>query len=168
MAGYCSLFKTAWGVGEVTANEAGLLQVLLPDYSGNKREESTLSTIYHESIESPLTMEAARLLCRYFDGEHIVFDLRLDTSKWTKFSAAVYRVVCGIPYGELRSYGQIAIASGHPGAARAVGRVMASNRLPIVIPCHRVVAASGALTGYSAPGGLPVKAKLLRLEGAEY
>lgn len=97
----------------------------------------------------------------YFSGLRIGFDLPLDP-RGTSFQQLVWQELMRIPYGETRTYGQIAAAIGKPGAARAVG--MACNRNPIwlIIPCHRVVGRNGALTGYE--GGLDMKQKLLELE----
>ena len=80
------------------------------------------------------------------------------------FARRVLEACRRIPYGQTRSYAQLAAAAGSPGAARAVGRVMASNRVPLVIPCHRVVGSAGKLGGFSAPGGLETKRRLLDLE----
>lgn len=82
----------------------------------------------------------------------------------TEFQRQVIQYVRKIPYGRVESYGDVAAAVGFPGAARAVGTVMSSNRIPIIIPCHRVVAAGGKLGGYSAPRGIELKQWLLDLE----
>jgi methylated-DNA-[protein]-cysteine S-methyltransferase len=97
----------------------------------------------------------------YFCGNRLSFDLPLDPVG-SEFQIKVWRALCRIPYGETRSYGQIARAIGQPGAARAVGLANNHNPLPIVVPCHRVIGADGSLTGYG--GGLPRKRKLLDLE----
>jgi methylated-DNA-[protein]-cysteine S-methyltransferase len=91
----------------------------------------------------------------------------LDESQWSDFQRRVLSACRRIPYGKLQTYGQLAAAAGSPGAARAVGRVMATNPLPIVVPCHRVVGAAGDLRGYSARGGMEMKERLMKLEGAE-
>jgi methylated-DNA-[protein]-cysteine S-methyltransferase len=97
----------------------------------------------------------------YFCGNRTSFDLPLDLAG-TDFQIKVWRALCAIPYGETRTYGQIARALGQPGAARAVGLANNHNPVPIIVPCHRVVGADGTLTGYG--GGLPRKRKLLDLE----
>jgi methylated-DNA-[protein]-cysteine S-methyltransferase len=94
----------------------------------------------------------------YFAGTRQDFDLELDPAG-TDFQLRVWRVLRGIPYGQTRSYGQQAAELGEPGAARAVGAANGRNPLSIVVPCHRVVAASGALTGFA--GGITTKAWLL-------
>lgn len=110
----------------------------------------------------PLLREAARQLTAYFAGRRQQFDLPLRPSG-SPFQRAVWAALCEIPYGEVRSYRAIAERIGRPRAARAVGRANHLNPLPILIPCHRVIGASGALTGYG--GGLAVKERLLGIEG---
>lgn len=110
----------------------------------------------------PLLQEAARQLAAYFAGKLRRFELPLRPAG-TPFQQRVWAALCEIPYGEVRSYGAIAARIGSPKSARAVGRANHGNPLPIVIPCHRVIGASGALTGYG--GGLPIKEYLLRIEG---
>jgi len=114
------------------------------------------------SSNSPLLDEAERQLREYFDGARRTFDLPLSL-RGTPFQLSVWAALREIPYGETRTYGDIARRVGVPGGARAVG--MANNRNPIsiIIPCHRVIGASGSLVGYG--GGLDRKAYLLRLEG---
>jgi methylated-DNA-[protein]-cysteine S-methyltransferase len=106
---------------------------------------------------------ACRQLEQYFAGKRKVFDFPFDTSFGTPFQQAVWRACAKIPWGQTRSYGELAGAAGHPNAARAVGAAMGANRLLLVVPCHRVIASDGSLGGFGA--GLPVKAALLRLEG---
>ena len=115
--------------------------------------------------ETSLIKEAFRQLSEYFSGERKFFDLPIQT-KGTDFQEKVWDTLKQIPYGETRSYKDIATAIGNPKAVRAVG--MANNRNPImiVIPCHRVIGANGQLIGYG--GGLDVKEKLLTLEKIKY
>ncbi len=106
-----------------------------------------------------------RLLAKYYrHGRETFNDVRVDLSHATPFSLRVYDACRAIPAGETRTYGELAVTAGSPGASRAVGSAMARNRVPIVIPCHRVVGASGRLCGFSAPGGLETKQSLLDLE----
>ena len=102
-------------------------------------------------------------LCEYFFRTRREFDLPLDL-RGTPFQRAVWEKVARIPYGTTTTYGEIARCIARPKAARAVGGANGANPLPIIIPCHRVIGARGALTGYGA--GLTIKAKLLKLEGA--
>ena len=111
--------------------------------------------------EAPLIKEAQRQMTEYFNGQRREFDLPLDF-KGTDFQKRVWAALLAIPYGETRSYGEIAAVTGNPKACRAVG--MANNRNPIAIvcPCHRVIGADGSLVGYG--GGLSRKEYLLELE----
>ncbi|HKI04387.1 MAG TPA: methylated-DNA--[protein]-cysteine S-methyltransferase [Thermoanaerobaculia bacterium] len=116
-----------------------------------------------EVIEDAVrTAEVRRQLEEYFAGERQEFDLEL-IPEGTPFERTVWEELRKIPFGETRSYGEIAHALGRPGAARAVGRANGANPIPIVVPCHRVIGADGSLTGFG--GGLDAKSRLLELEG---
>jgi methylated-DNA-[protein]-cysteine S-methyltransferase len=115
-------------------------------------------------LRSPDTVDVARReLDEYFAGRRRVFDLALDLRALPAFTVSVLHELARVPYGETTTYGALATAVGRPRAARAVGTVMNRNRIPIVLPCHRVVGASGDLVGYA--GGLDRKMALLELEG---
>ena len=111
----------------------------------------------------PLLLELERQLRAYFKGALRVFDVPLDM-QGTPFQKRVWRELEQIPFGETRSYSQIAEAVGAGKAVRAVGAANGANPVPIVVPCHRVIGSSGRLTGYG--GGLELKKRLLELEGA--
>jgi methylated-DNA-[protein]-cysteine S-methyltransferase len=105
-----------------------------------------------------------RQLDEYFEGARTLFDLPVDLSQSAPFSRDVLERLARVPHGETTTYGALAREAGRPHAARAVGTVMNRNPIPIVLPCHRVVGASGSLVGYA--GGLERKELLLKLEGA--
>jgi len=113
----------------------------------------------------PLLKRAAAQLQEYFSGVRTNFDLPLDLSSVSVFTQETLFLTRAIPWGEVISYGELARRLGKPAAARAVGGALARNPIPIIIPCHRVVASDGSLHGYSAPGGIAIKKRLLRLEG---
>ena len=100
----------------------------------------------------------------YLHGQRRSFSVPLDLSRVTDFQRQVYQAVIAIPYGETRSYGQIARQIGRPAAARAVGAANGANPLPILIPCHRLIGADGGLRGYGVAGGIRTKQWLLDLE----
>jgi len=110
-----------------------------------------------------MTEDARRQLGEYFEGARERFDLRLDRRLMTSFAREVLGETARVPFGHVATYGAVAERIGKPKAARAVGSALGSNPIPIVVPCHRVVGASGTLTGYA--GGLDRKAFLLHLEG---
>jgi methylated-DNA-[protein]-cysteine S-methyltransferase len=105
-----------------------------------------------------------RQIQEYLSGERTTFDLEIDWTLITPFQRQVLELQLAIPYGETRTYGQLASHLGKPRAFRAVGRAGATNPVPLIIPCHRVVGSDGSLRGYGAPGGIQTKAWLLALE----
>lgn len=117
-----------------------------------------------EQRDHPLLLEAERQLADYFSGARRRFDLPLDF-RGTPFQKRIWAALLDIPYGETRSYGDIARVIGAPAAVRAVGAANGRNPLSIVAPCHRVVGANGALTGFA--GGLPAKRYLLAHEAGQ-
>lgn len=116
-----------------------------------------------ERFDEPFSA-ARRQLAEYFAGTRHTFDLQL-APRATPFQARVLEYLRGIPYGETRSYRDVAVAIGNPKAVRAVGGANGNNPIPIIIPCHRVMGAKG-LTGFSGGGGIETKVALLRHEGA--
>ncbi len=102
----------------------------------------------------------------YLSGSRQEFDLPVDFSGMNTFQQQVLKITCEIPFGSTRTYGDIAVQLGSVSEARAVGAALASNPIPIIIPCHRVVSSDGHLRGYSGPGGIETKAWLLQHEGA--
>ena len=112
----------------------------------------------------PVLQQAGRQLAEYFAGQRCRFDLPLDLRCGTDFQQSVWQALLGIGHGEVTSYGEVSQRIGHPSAVRAVGSAIGRNPVSIIVPCHRVMASSGALTGYA--GGLDRKIALLRLEGA--
>jgi len=163
---YCSYFLTSFGSGIVYATDKGIIKVEIPDLSMN---EAALNTVQSEFEPSEMTMHAARLLQRYFSGESTDFTgIPVQLEGMTPFRQKVLEVTRKLAFGEICSYGQMAVLCGSPSAARAVGGALASNPVPLIIPCHRVVASDGRLTGFSAPGGESTKMALLKMEGVEF
>ena len=148
-------------VGElfVAATDRGLARI---SYFPDGMEETIARTFGVRVLRSPLD-DVRRELDEYFAGKRRVFDLPLDL-RVAPFPADVLAQLARVPYGQTETYGALAAKAGRPKAARAVGTVMNRNPIPIVLPCHRIVGANGALTGYA--GGLDVKRHLLQLEGA--
>ena len=117
----------------------------------------------YKIAETPFIQKSARQLSEYFDGKRKEFDLQLALHG-TDFQRSVWNTLCSIPFGETRSYKDIAVIVGRPLAARAVGMSNNRNPIPIIVPCHRVIGHNGSLTGYA--GGLHIKKYLLDLEKA--
>ena len=110
--------------------------------------------------------EAMSQILQYLSGDRRSFELDVDLRDSTDFQRKVLEAAVAVPPGYVATYGEIAIRIGKPKSSRAVGQALARNPIPIVVPCHRVVAADGSMTGYSGAGGIETKAHLLRLEGA--
>jgi methylated-DNA-[protein]-cysteine S-methyltransferase len=127
-----------------------------------RRETHQTSAAVRQMIDA-----AACQIAEYLQGNRRLFELPIDwLALASEFQRAALKAVAAIPYGEIRTYGQIAAEIGYPRAPRAVGRANATNPMPLVIPCHRVIGSDGKLHGYGGAGGLKTKRWLLELEGA--
>lgn len=116
---------------------------------------------YTAEVDPQCTAAAKRQLLEYCQGERQTFTLPLALNG-TDWQVAVWQALIRIPFGETRTYGEIATELGRPSAARAMGRANATNHIPLVVPCHRVIGANGALTGFE--GGIHIKSRLLEHE----
>ncbi len=149
-------------VGELklVAGAQGLVAIL---WENDDPQRVPLGVI-GEDLQTPILIEAERQLQSYFEGRLSQFSLKLDF-KGTDFQKKVWEALLTIPFGETRSYGQIARQIGSPKAVRAVGAANGKNPISIVAPCHRVIGANGALTGFA--GGVAAKKYLLGLEQSQ-
>ena len=163
------VFQTALGYMAFARQQDTLLAVTL----GHRDERAAAKAINKrlgldlkfDLIVDPSEDELAERFAVMAAGEEVSLDdVKVDLSGRTEFQRAVLEVCRAIPRGETRTYGQLACEAGRPGAARAVGSVMASNRTPLVIPCHRVVLASGKAGHFSAPQGERMRRRLIALE----
>ena len=154
-------------IGElfVAVTQKGLVSIAFEDEPRNEVLERLTREVSPRVLEAAApTDETRRELAEYFRAQRHRFDLHIDRRLIGEFAWSVLRATSRVGFGELATYGEIAARIDRPKAARAVGRALGSNPIPIVIPCHRVVGAGGSLTGYA--GGLPRKQVLLRLEGS--
>ena len=157
--------QTAWGWVGMASSPGGLLALTLPEPTQERAVKPLLERWGKEQLYNGPRLDGLKTkLQQYFDGQRVLFDDPLDLRGATAFQRRVWSAVRDIPYGETRSYGQIARQAGSPGAARAVGRAMATNPVPIVVPCHRVIGSDGNLRGFG--GGLDLKRRLLEMERA--
>lgn len=169
MGVHYQLFDTAIGACAVAWGEAGIVGTQLPmrtpadamrrigeRYPGAKPDQPPPAVA--EAIAGVIELLAS--------GDADLPEAPLDFAGLPAFDAAVYDALRRIPPGETITYGELAARVGHPGAARAVGKAMGDNPWPILIPCHRVVGADGRVGGFSAPGGLATKARILTIERA--
>src|SRR5215813_7880640 len=158
------LFETRAGPMRLRWNGQGLTAIEMPELS---MREVRAELKKQDGAGAPgFVAEAARLLKRHLAGEaQDLSALPLDLSVLAPFQRAVYDKVRALPPGRTATYGEIAAGLGKPGASRAVGQALGKNPFLVVIPCHRVLAAGGAPGGFSAPGGVIAKQRLLALEG---
>ncbi len=157
-----TIFPADLGWLGIVASAGGLCRLVLPQPSAGAVHR-LLGDDADRAAWSPAAFTGlAERLKAYLGGQPVVFDDELDLSGASLFRRQVWRVTRLIPGGETRSYGWVAAQTGWPAAARAAGQALSRNPLPIIIPCHRVVARDGRPGGYS--GGLEVKRRLLRLE----
>lgn len=157
--------QTSLGWIGIAGSPQGLLALTLPQPTRESALAPLLERWGQGEIENDSRLDNLKGKLQYYlAGERVVFDEPLDLSGATPFQRRVWLATREIPYGERRSYAQIARRVGSPQAAQAVGQALAANPLPLIIPCHRVVASSGDLGGFS--GGPYLKRRLLEMEGA--
>jgi methylated-DNA-[protein]-cysteine S-methyltransferase len=152
------VFDTAIGRAAVEWDEQGITEVLMPGRSGLVDDGRELPAAIRAGVEGIVALLAGE--------RRDLREIALDDRAVDDFRRRVYAATRAIGPGETATYGEIARAIGDPGAARAVGAALGSNPFPIVVPCHRVLAADGALHGFSAPGGLATKRRMLEIECA--
>jgi methylated-DNA-[protein]-cysteine S-methyltransferase len=150
--------RTPVGALKLIASNDGIAAILWE----NDRPGRVRLDMVAEDATNPVLLETERQLAEYFAGRRKAFDLTLDFAG-TEFQTKVWDALLTIPFGETRTYAQIAKQIGHPEAVRAVGAANGRNPISIVTPCHRVIGSNGELTGFA--GGLGTKEYLLRLEG---
>lgn len=144
----------------------GLVRIGLPSQDSDELLVDLATRVSPRVLEAPAQLDAARReLELYFEGRLTEFDLPLDWRLSKDFRRRALRAIARIPYGQTRSYTEVAKSAGNERAVRAAGTACGTNPLPLVVPCHRVLRSGGALGGYG--GGLPMKEALLRLEGVQ-
>jgi len=164
-----TIFETPIGRCALLWRSGFVVGAALPESS-----DARLLTSLARRFGAPVEEDPPQDICnavdgvkRLLSGEDVDFsDVAIDIGSLGKFERAVLVAARRIPRGETRTYGEIAVSVGAPGAARAVGTALGRNPIPIIVPCHRVLAAGGASGGFSAPGGLTTKLKILEIERA--
>jgi methylated-DNA-[protein]-cysteine S-methyltransferase len=160
---YHARLQTPFGRLHLFGSARGLLRVALPNEPRHAAEASIERALGRVDWREEAAAHAVALaqLAGYFAGERKPFDVPLDV-RGTPFQRLVWEAVAAVPYGQTRTYSEIARAVGRPAAFRAVGAANGANPVPPIVPCHRIVGADGDLTGYG--GGLAMKQRLLELE----
>ena len=165
-----TLFETAIGSCGIAWNERGVVAFQLPEASSSSTRRQLLSRVAG-AVESAAPGAIRRVIdavVSLLRGERtdLAF-VPLDMDGLPEFHQRVYEVARTIPPGATMTYGEIAACLGDPGTARAVGQALGRNPIPVIVPCHRVLAAGGRSGGFSAPGGTATKLNLLAIEGAQ-
>jgi methylated-DNA-[protein]-cysteine S-methyltransferase len=148
-----TILATPVGLTRIITTEIGLARLHFPEGE-------------HQPATSPSTSDIVHQLESYLAGNLRRFTISLDLGATSHFTRGVLVATAGIPYGETRTYGEIAQVIGSPGATQAVGNALGANPIPIVIPCHRVIRGDGRMGGYT--GGAGIKRMLLGLEGVQF
>ena len=167
MSVWYDVFATSWGWVGAIASERGLRHISLPEPSPDRALEHLARPLRHEAaVERPAAFATLREeLDAYLRGDAGAPSPELDLSGATDFFLSAWEACRSIPPGQTRTYSWLASEVGRPQAARAAGQAMARNRVPLIIPCHRVLGQDGGLHGFACPG-IGMKARLLELEGA--
>lgn len=167
---FLTLFDTALGRCGLAWRDVGLITTSFPELDDEKTKSRLRRRApeAQEILASPVNIEKLIADIRaLFDGEAInLAGTKLDLAGISEFDQAVFALSLDIKPGETKTYGDLARALGDVSLSRRVGQSLGRNPLPIVVPCHRIVGAGGAMTGFSAPGGTETKRKLLKIEGA--
>lgn len=160
------IFQTPWGWMGISETTKGIDAIVLPKSSRQavRSELQAASVALLDGKPSRRLREAQVQLTAYLAATRHTFELPLDFSRGTSFQRKVWHAVRRVPFGQLRSYRWVAVRVGGSRYSRAVGNAVGANPVPIVVPCHRIVAEDASLGGFS--GGLPTKRKLLTLEGS--
>lgn len=159
------IWTTAWGPMAAVGDDLGIVRVVLPHYQAN--ELSELIPWEHKGVKrcDEAFSELSRLTRDYFNGLTVSFDeITCNIPPEDTFDGMALRTCRKIGYGQKKSYSWIASSIDRPDASRAVASAMGRNRIPLIIPCHRVLYSDGRLGGFSAPGGTDMKKRMLELE----
>jgi methylated-DNA-[protein]-cysteine S-methyltransferase len=163
---YDRLASTPVGPLWIAVTDKGLAAVAFGGDEAAFRQEVARRTRLRTVRSADQTATARRQLGEYLNGRRTSFTLDVDLRHVTPFQRSVLQAASAVPRGQVVTYGQIGERIGRPRAARAIGQALGSNPIPIVVPCHRVLASDGSLGGYSGRGGIRTKRRLLLLEGA--
>ena len=164
-----AVFETVVGACGIAWSDRGVIGFQLPEAdTSSMRQRLAQRFDATESVPPPDVQQGIDAVVRLMNGEREDLNfVQLDLHGVPEFHQRVYDIARTIPPGATMTYGEIAVRLGDPGSARAVGQALGSNPIPVIVPCHRVMAAGGRTGGFSAPGGATTKLNLLAIEGAQ-
>lgn len=160
------IFKTKWGYFGLAGTEYALCRTQLPGPKPEKIKSLLLKNFHNPQLDKTFFRTLQEQITAYFEGTYINFtlDVPLVLDGFSSFGISVLTTCRAIEFGQKITYGQLAKKSGRPKASRAVGSTLAKNPIPLIIPCHRVIRSDGKMGGFSAPGGVTLKKKMLEFE----
>ncbi len=158
-----NIFKTKWGYFGLAGSKKGICRTCLPLPTANLVKKTLLKGLSDTKNEKNAFRHTEKLITAYFKGSYVNFDRQIPLllHNFSPFAKKILNICRNIKVGQTITYKQLAFRAGRPNASRAVGRIMAANPLPLIIPCHRVIKSNGQLGGFSAAGGLSMKKKLI-------
>ncbi|MCP4258650.1 MAG: methylated-DNA--[protein]-cysteine S-methyltransferase [Planctomycetes bacterium] len=161
-----TIFQTKWGYFGLAGTEYSLCRTQLPGSKPEKIESFLLKNLLDPKFDKNFCKILQQQIAAYFDGEYVKFsrDIPLILDGFSSFGKSVLTTCREIEIGQTTTYGKLAKKAGNPKASRAVGSTLAKNPMPLIIPCHRIIRSDGKMGGFSAPGGISVKKKMLELE----
>ena len=161
-----AIFQTKWGYFGLAGTEYGLFRTQLPASKPEKIKSLLLQNLPYPEFDKTFYKILQQQIIAYFEGDYIQFSrvIPLILDGFSSFGISVLETCREIEIGQTITYGQLAKKAGKTNASRAVGNILAKNPLPLIIPCHRIIRSDGKMGGFSAPGGINLKKKLLELE----
>jgi methylated-DNA-[protein]-cysteine S-methyltransferase len=161
-----AIFQTKWGYFGLAGTEYGLCQTQLPGPKPEKIKSLLLKNLPTAQFDKTFYKNLQKQIIAYFEGacENFSRDIPLILDGFSSFGKSVLTTCRKIEHGQTITYGKLAKKAGRPNASRAAGSTLAKNPMPLIIPCHRIIRCDGKLGGFSAPGGITVKKKMLELE----
>jgi methylated-DNA-[protein]-cysteine S-methyltransferase len=161
-----AVFRTKWGYFGLAGTENALLRSHLPLPEPRNLKRWLLKDLPAPQYDKTLFNTLQKQIIAYFEGTYVNFDpnIPIVLDGLSQFAGRILTECRNVKFGRTISYGQLAQKAGRPNAARGVGRVMANNPLPLIIPCHRVIRSDGRVGGFSAKGGTKLKSRLLQFE----
>ena len=161
-----TIFDTKWGSFGLAVAQSALLRTNLPTSDPEKIKAALLINLPNPQYDKNLLKTLQKQIIAYFDGCTVNFSLHIPLALegFSPFAVAVLTACRDVRFGQIITYALLAKKAGRPTAARAVGRIMAKNPVPLIVPCHRVIRTDGNIGGFSAPGGIALKNKLLSHE----
>ena len=160
-----TIFRVSCGFFAILGANGAVFRTFLPTKNKDDCVRNVLNTPPGAIVDNLCFLDTAELVKAYYDGVCVDFSkVRVNLDNKTEFSKKVLTTLRTVKYGQTITYGQLAQKCGHPGAFRAVGTVLANNKIPLIIPCHRVIKSTGEIGNFSAEGGSATKQEMLDLE----